>query len=323
MFRRISIAVLLALPLRAAEPAPEQPTLIIVTGAAGEESFGSSFAVWAANWRSAGGATGAQMTMITPEDKDARESVRKAVEGTIKESTAPLWVVLLGHGSFDGREGKFNLPGNDLSASDLVAWLKPLQRPVVVVCGFSASGAFLKPLAAPNRIVITATRSGAENNYARFAGYLADTITAPSADIDKDGQTSLLEAWLAAGQRTAEFYKNDDRLATEHALLDDNSDGFGTPTDWFQGIRVVKKSSDQRAPDGLRAHQVHLVPSLAERALSPERRAQRDTIERELAQLRETKASMPEQEFYAKLETLLLQLARIYRESPGAAAKGQ
>lgn len=315
MFRRIFALLLLAAPLCAADPAPDRTTLIIATGAPGEASYGEAFALWAKNWKTAGDAAGAQQTLITTEDKTARDSIRKALEAVPRERSAPLWLVLLGHGSFDGREGKFNLPGDDLAVSDLVEWLKPIQRPIVVVCAFSASGAFLKSLAAPNRIVITATRSGAENNYARFGGYLAETIAAPSADLDKDGQTSLLEAWLAAGQRTAEFYKNDDRLATEHALLDDNGDGFGTPPDWFQGIRVVKKSSDQRAPDGLRAHQLHLVPSAAERTLPPEKRAQRDTLERELAQLREAKASMAEDEFYAKLEAQLLQIAEIYREN--------
>lgn len=318
MLRRLFALLLLAAPLRAAEPASDRAALIIATGAPGETSYGEAFALWAKNWQTAGAAAGAQETIIGADDKAARDSIRKALEATAKDGATPLWLVLLGHGSFDGREGKFNLAGDDLAVSDLAEWLKPMQRPVVIVCAFSASGAFLKPLAAPNRIVVTATRSGAENNYARFGGYLAETIAAPSADLDKDGQTSLLEAWLAAAQRTADFYKNDERLATEHALLDDNGDGFGTPTDWFSGIRVVKKSSDQRPPDGLRAHQIHLVPSPSERALPPEKRTQRDTLERELAQLRDAKATLSEQEYYDKLEALLLQLARLYQESSSA-----
>jgi hypothetical protein len=148
---------------------------------------------------------------------------------------------------------------------------------------------------------------------------LSETIASPAADLDKDGQTSLLEAWLAAAQRTTEFYQNEERLATEHSLLDDNGDGLGTPADWFQGVRVVKKSSDQRAPDGLRAHQIHLLPSAAERALPAGRRAERDGVERELAQLRETKATLPADEYYAQLEALLLRLARLYRESSSGA----
>src|SRR5262249_44846730 len=147
------------------------------------------------------------------------------------------------------------------------------------------------------------------NNFARFGGYLSEAIADPGADLDKDGQTSLLEAWLSAAQRTATYYKDEGRLATEHSLLDDNGDGFGTPPDWFQGVRVVKKSTDRRQPDGLRAHQIHLVPNSLERALSAEAKAERDGIEKELAQLRDVKKSMPEETYFSQLETLLLRLA--------------
>ena len=160
--------------------------------------------------------------------------------------------------------------------------------------------------------MVTATKSGAENNFARFGGYFAGAVADPSADLDHDGQTSVLEAWLAAGQRTAEFYKTEGRIATEHALLDDNGDGLGTPPEWYEGLRVIKKSKDGKAPDGLRASQFALVPSAAERALSPELRAQRDALETELAKLREAKAALPEKEYFAHLEALLLRLARLY-----------
>jgi hypothetical protein len=290
-------------------------TVLIVVGAGGEAEYSDNFSQWAANWQKASAAAGAVSTTFDAASKDTRERLQQALESAAKDAAEPLWLVLLGHGSFDGHEGKFNVAGDDIAASDIIAWLKPLQRPVVVICGFSASGAFLKPLSAPNRIVITSTRSGAESNYARLGGYLSETIASPAADLDKDGQTSLLEAWLAAAQRTADFYKNEERLATEHSLLDDNGDGFGTPSDWFQGVRVVKKSSDQRAPDGLRAHQVHLVPSPAERGLPAASRAERDSLERELARLRESKATLPAEEYYARLEALLLRLARVYREA--------
>ncbi len=307
------------LPLRAAEPAPDRATVIIAVGASGEETYSGPFSEWATNWQKASNAAGAHLVTLNAGQHDAREQLHKALNDEPKESTAPLWIVMLGHGSFDGREGKFNLTGDDLAASDLAAWLKPFQRTVVVICGFSASGAFLKPLSTPGRIIVTATRNGAENNYSRLGGYLSETIADPSADLDKDGQTSLLEAWLAAAQRTADFYKSEDRLATEHSLLDDNGDGMGTPPDWFQGVRVVKKSSTKQAPDGLRAHQIQLVPSATEKGLPPELRDERNKLERELAHLRETKANQPVDEYYAKLEAILVRLARLYREG----AKGE
>jgi hypothetical protein len=306
--------LLISLPLHA-DPALDRSSVIIATGAGGEETYATAFARWTESWQKAANTAGAHIVNIPSTEMNARDRLRQTLEMEAKEATAPLWIVLLGHGSYGGGEAKFNLPGDDLSATELAAWLQPFQRPVVVVCGFSASGAFLKPLSAPGRIVVTATRSGAENNYARHGGYFAESIANPSADLDKDGQTSVLEAWLAAAQRTADFYKGEERLATEHSLLDDNGDGLGTPADWFQGVRVVKKSSDQRAPDGLHAHQMHLVPSAAERALFPALRKERNQLEQEIAQLRETKATLPQDEYYSRLEALLLRLAQLYRES--------
>jgi hypothetical protein len=297
-----------------AEDAATTASLIIAVGAGGELTYADAFARWAANWRKAGEAAGAHVHSIDKNETDSLARLRQALEAEPKDGTAELWLVLLGHGTFDGREGKFNLAGDDLTATELTTLLRPFHRPVIVVCGFSASGAFLKPLSGAGRVIITATKTGTENNYARFGGYLSEAIADPAADLDKDGQTSLLEAWLAAAQRTAAYYKDEGRLATEHSLLDDNGDGLGTPPDWFQGVRVVKKSTDRRAPDGLRAHQIHLVPSAAERALSPEVRAERDAIEKELAQLREVKSSMPEEMYFSQLESLLLKLARLYQK---------
>jgi hypothetical protein len=209
--------------------------------------------------------------------------------------------------------GKFNVRGDDVSADDLVAWLKPFERTVVIVAGFSTSGAWLKPLAAPGRVLVSATKSGMENNFARFGGKLARAF-ADGADLDKDGQTSLLEAWLAAARQTADFYKEEGRLATEHSLLDDNADGLGTPADWFRGTRAVKKPQGKAQVDGLRASQLVLAPNAAERALSPKQREQRDALERELAALRERKTEMKEDEYFAALEAVLLKLAQLYHD---------
>ena len=305
-----------AQPISAAEKTDGQTSVIISVGASGEEAYADDFAKWAANWQQAGAAGRAHVQTIGADskEKDALARLRAAVEAAAKEGTEPLWLVLLGHGTFDGRDGKFNLRGDDLAASEIAAWLKPSTRPVVIVCGFSASGAFLKPLSAPGRVIVTATKSGAENNFARFGGYFAEAVADPAADLDHDGQTSVLEAWLAAAQRTAEFYKTEGRIATEHSLLEDNGDGLGTPAEWYAGLRVIKKSKDGKTPDGLRASQIALVPSATERGLSPELRAQRDALETELAKLREAKATLPEKEYFAKLEALLLQFARLYQK---------
>src|SRR5690606_28587511 len=128
-----------------------------------------------------------------------------------------------------------------------------------------------------NRIIITATRSGHELNYARFGEAFAQAIGNAAADIDRDGQTSLLEAFVTAAQRVQAFYAEQGRLATEHALLDDNGDGHGTPAEWFRGTRLERKPEAGREPDGDRARLLALVSATDAPTLTEEQREQRDT----------------------------------------------
>ncbi len=166
-------------------------------------------------------------------------------------------------------------------------------------------------LSAPRRVIITATRSGQEQNFARFGGELAAAIGDRAADLDKDGQTSLLEAYLHASRRVDESYAAAARLATEHALLDDNGDKQGTPAGWFQGVRATRRAKDGAALDGAFAHGWHLVPGAEERSLTPAARQRRDELEQAIARLRETKADQSEDEYFGQLEKLMIELARL------------
>jgi hypothetical protein len=225
-----------------------------------------------------------------------------------------LWLVLLGHGTFDGRSAKFNLRGNDLSADELAKWLAPVHRPLVVIDAASASAPFVKALSGPDRVIVTATRNGREQTATRFGGFLADTIADPLADLDKDGQTSLLEAFLVAAKRVDASFSESGLLATEHALIDDNGDGLGTGAGLYQGLHPGKPPGGVPA-DGRRAHQLHLVPSDPEKAMSPDLRRRRDQLELQVLQLRDTKARVGEDEYYRRMEPLLLDLARLYQRA--------
>jgi hypothetical protein len=194
----------------------------------------------------------------------------------------------------------------------LAAALKPCTRPLGVIQCASASGPFLSALSAPGRVIITATRSGYEVNATQFGGYLASAIADPAADLDKDGQTSLLEAYLLASRQVEQFYKEAGRLTTEHALLDDNGDGLGTPADWFQAVRAVKTAAAGKSVDGVRAHQLILVRSAVERELSPEIRVRRDALEETLSALRSHKGAMNQDDYYAQLERIVAEIARLY-----------
>ncbi len=182
----------------------------------------------------------------------------------------------------------------------------------------SASGPFVNRLSGGCRIIITATKSGHEQNFARFGEYLSGAITDSRSDLDKDGQVSLLEAFLTAGSRVDEYYRTHSQLATEHALIDDNGDGLGTPANWFRGVRATKRAKDGASLDGLRAHQLHLIPSDREREIPPELRRRRDQLELSIAALRNQKTKLGEDEYYARLEKLVVELARLYRAAPAA-----
>ena len=313
---------LLMNPATAAEPPrpPTPPTVIVVTGAAGEEEFGKQFTVWSDAWRKAGNLGGARIVSIGATNATNaaagltdRDRLQQTLAAEAKQTDGDLWLVLLGHGTFDGKEAKFNLVGPDLAVSDLADWLQPVRRPLAIVDTSSASGAFIKKLSAPGRVIVTATRSGSEENYARFGDYLAAAIIDPTADLDRDGQISLLEAFIAASHKVAEFYRSEGRLATEHALLDDNGDGLGTPPDWFRGTRAVKRATEGGTPDGLLAAQFCLVPSDFEKRITPAQRQRRGELETTLARLRDLKAKLTAAEYYQQLEPLLLELARLYQ----------
>jgi hypothetical protein len=298
-----------------------RPFVLLVVGAAGEDTYEPIFAKCEKLWREAAIKGGAEVATIgldaipNAESDQDRRKLQGIIENFKQTNAAPAWIVFIGHGTDDGKEAKFNLRGPDVSANELAEWLKPAQRPLIIVNTASCSGAFIKPLSAKNRIIVTATRSGGEINFAHFGEYMAEAIGSPAADLDKDEQTSLLEAFLMASRRVADFYKDEGRLATEHALIDDNGDGLGTPADWFQGVRAVKKADKGQGVDGRRAHQVHLISNAADQKLSPEQRAKRDELEMAISNLRDRKAQMQKDAYYHELEGLLLQMARLYQES--------
>jgi hypothetical protein len=301
----------------------DRPCVVIVVGAPGTPEYASEFRRWADQWTAAAAKAGAESIRIgldRPEGGSDRDRLGTILrEKSQSAGREPLWIVLIGHGTYDGREAKFNLRGPDLTDLEFAGWLERSQRPVVVLDCASASAPFLNRLSGANRIVVTATKSGHETNYARFGQYLAEAIADPRADLDKDGQVSLLEAFLTASHRVAEYYKAHAQLATEHPLLDDNADRLGTPADWFRGVRATRTAREGASPDGIRAHQLHLILSDRERAIPAEVRRRRDQIERSIAALRDQKAKLAEDDYYDRLEPLMVELGHLYRDARAGA----
>jgi hypothetical protein len=269
--------------------------LIVVTGHPGEALFGAEMEATAKLWEETAKRAGHAVQRIDQGEGSQRVRMQAALAAAPADAPEPLWVVLLGHGNAQGKTPKFNLQGPDLSAEDLAGGLKRFRRPVIVVAGFSCSGAFSKPLATPGRIVLTATRSGAEENWTRFPKFFAAALAGLDADTNGDLQVSILEAWQHAIRSTESAYKDQGRLATEHAALDDLGDGKAS------GIGL-----------GMKASQWHLVENAAETAMTPTQRTRREALELELEQLRQGKEKLPPARYAEALEGLLLRLARVY-----------
>jgi hypothetical protein len=321
----------------AQDPQTNERLVIVVRGASGTDEYGDLFDSWASRWAKAakqGGGTlisvGARNAAANAEGDPGKPTsdfeLLKSTIGTWTQREQPageMWIVLIGHGTFDGRTARFNLQGKDVSAKEIEDWLKPVKTPVAFINCASSSAPFMKRLAGPGRVLVTATKSGSEQNFARFGEYMSLAIGNVKFDLDKDGQTSLFEAFLAASRRTDEFYETEGRLATEHALLDDNGDGNGVRADWFRGVRVVKKAASGAGVDWQKAHQMHLVRSNAEKNLPVEVRRERDRIEVSVLSLRDRKDTFEnEDEYYAQLEALLISLAKIYEPADAAATGG-
>ena len=316
----LATALMLAILAQAEAPAPapaDRTSVLVVAGTPGTPEYAAEFRQAVDAWRAAAAKAPADFRVIgidgsPDEGATDRDALHKALAETPTGGREAFWLVMVGHGTFDGKEAKFNLRGPDVTAAEMAEWLKPFTRPLAILDGSSASGPFLNALSAPGRVVIVATRSGDEQNYARLGLNLAEAVADPRADLDRDDQVSLLEAFLTAAGRTAEFYKSKSRLATEHPLIDDDGDKLGTPADWFKGLRAVKKPAGGKSLDGSRARQIHLIPNDRDRRMSPEARDRRDQLEREAADLRGKKETLSEDEYYARLETIMLQLARIH-----------
>lgn len=300
----------------AAPPGAACPDTLLVVGAAGEDRFAARFQEWAKQWQALTAKAGLSGQVIgldlSPPHSDLEQLRSWCERASRSEGTEPLWLVLIGHGTFDGRTAKFSLRGPDLSAEQLAAWLKPIRRPLVLVNTASCSGPFLQTVAGPGRVTITATRHGSEQSSTRFAGYFLKALGGLEADLDGDGQVSVLEAFIDASRGVELSYRQEGLLPTEHALIDDNGDGRGSRGAGFSGVEPLHPDT----LDGTWARQITLIPGEAERLLSSAVREERNRLERDLAALKRRRQELGEDHYFNELEKVLLKIGRLYARTP-------
>lgn len=312
-----------------APPAGAQTYYVVVSGVGGDPTYTQRFTQWgdmvvdAAHSRWGvpdsdivylGEHPDGDKRMRGPATKQRLTAALQALAAKAGPN-AEVLLVLFGHGSDRGAEPRFNLVGPDITAAELAALLAPIKaRHVVVVDASSASGGFVAALSGPGRVVVTATKSGFERNATQFGGFFAAALAGNGADTDKDGRVSVLEAFAYARREVARWYAKDNRLLTEHAVLDDNGDGTGS-------------EEPKGAPgDGALAGAVFFGPAggaAVAATADPELRAlyaRRDSLERHVAELRAAKSRMAPDVYERELEATLVDLAttnRTIREKEG------
>ena len=296
--------------------------LLVVVGLAGDPEHGELFHKWGAELAESAGHLGIPQDHVVylvdqPAEGEARvtgkatlEEINKTFDRFAKQATADdaLYVVLIGHGSYDGKAPKFNLPGPDISAADFATQFKRLpMRQIVFVNTASASGPFVNELSGPGRTIIAATRSGAENYATLFGGYFVDALSGEEADADKNRRVTMLEAFQFAKAAVQRAYDKEGLLATEHAVLDDNGDKVGSPdpsTTAADG-KVAALMAIGSAADAM---PLPADPKL--RALVLEQRDLQHRVE----SLRLLKGNMDPAKYQSELEKLVTDLALKTRE---------
>lgn len=293
------------------------PCCLVVSGHPGDETFRAPIRAVSQTWLEAAEKAGCPGKLVDAGAKEGEAPQLERLRAELAALEAPsedlLWVVFTGHGNAQGRVPRFALTGADLGADQLAAMLAKIKRPMVLVLGFASSGAFVKPLAASNRQIIAATRSGEEENWTRFPKFFADSITGMGADLDGDGQVSVFEAWIVATDAVEGFYKDAGRLVTEHAVLEDLGQGKPEGRGAFNGAgEFAGKKAGSSPEPGMRSRDSFLRTSPMEAALRKEERLKRGALEGELARLRESKGGMAEEEYRKALEMIFVELAGVY-----------
>jgi hypothetical protein len=288
---------------------------VIVEGVSGDESYAKLYRGWVDRisqvLKQKAGMDAAHLSLIveTPGagEQKATAEVVKATFAKLARQLKPedqLFVMLIGHGGSTGGDAKFNLVGPDLTTQDWADALKPVAGHVAFVDTSSASFGFIQALAAPGRVVITATNSNAQVYDTVFAEGFIAAFSTSEADTDKDGRTSLMEAFTYARRKVDEHFQQAGTLATEHAVFDDTGQGAAHDTAVANGAGAVAS---------LTFLEVAARPTSSDPAVQAliDRQQQ---LTQQVDELRRKRPSMPPQTFDEQFEPLIIELATVSRD---------
>jgi hypothetical protein len=305
MKRALVFAALCMFPL----PAHAATYYVIVAGLGGEPDYSQRFIAAAIDLDRIFKGSGPSAHVSTLTGSQATAAQMRISLATVSREAKPdddFVLILIGHGSYDGVEYKFNVLGPDITAAEIALLCNRISsRRQLIVDTTSSSGGAIAALERPGRAVISATKSGTDKNATVFARYWVEALQDPSADVDKSESISAMEAFTYATRKTAAFYDSQKRLATEHAVFNDTgsgepvreaANGQGTLLSSFTLLRLG--SSEQAANDP------------AKRALLD----QKDDLEQKIDTLKYQKAAMDPADYKKQLTDALVQLAKVQQQ---------
>ena len=297
--------------LLTAVPARAGSFYVTVAGLGGEPDYEQRFTAMANDLDKVLKASGSEVHVYTLTGNQASRAQMTEILGDVAKQAKPdddFVLILIGHGSYDGVEYKFNLVGPDISGGELASLCDriPSKRQLIVNTT-SASGGSIATLEKPGRAVIVATKAGTEKNATVFARFWVEALHDPTADLDKNDSISALEAFEYADRKTAAFYDSEKRLATEHAMFEDT--GKGQPV----------RAADAQSSEGrfLAAFTVLRIGAAQRAANDPAKRellAKKDDLEQKVDELKYQKAAMAQDDYKQQLTQALLELARVQAE---------
>lgn len=282
---------------------------VTVAGLGGEPDYEQRFIAAAKDLDKVFKAAGSTAHVYTLSGAQATASqLKDALAAVAREAKTDddFVLILIGHGSFDGVEYKFNLVGPDVTGAELASMCDRIQaRRQLVVDTTSASGGAIQALERPGRAVIAATKSGTEKNATVFVRYWVEALQDPAANTDKSDSISAMEAFAYATKKTAAFYDSQKRLATEHPVFNDV--GHGEPVREVGGGQGALMSS----------FTVLRLGANRQAASDPAKRellTKKEELEQKIDTLKYQKAAMDPADYKKQLTTTLLELARVQED---------
>ncbi len=282
---------------------------VIVAGLGGEPDYEQRFTAAANDLDRIFKSEGSTSHVATLTGAQATASQLKLALEAVARDAKPdddFALILIGHGSFDGIDYKFNLVGPDMTATEIAALCDHIDaRHQLIVDTTSSSGGAVTAFERPGRAIIAATKSGTEKNATVFARYWVEAFQDPAADTDKSDSVSAMEAFAYAAKKTAEFYDSQKRLATEHAVFNDV--GHGEPVRSAgdgQGMLLATFTLLRLGPNQ------HAANDPGKRALLEKKEA----LEQKIDSLKYQKAAMDPADDKKQLTDALIELAKVQEE---------